>query len=94
MGWIWAIGFLALVYVLQAWISKSKNKKQIKKLPPGPRGFPSFGKPPHVRGVPSCRSSPASPKAWRHHVPAPRPCAYHCRLISSSGRAVSQNARP
>lgn len=43
MGWIWAIGLLALVYVLQAWISKSKNKKQIKKLPPGPRGFPIFG---------------------------------------------------
>ncbi|PRQ48908.1 putative cytochrome P450 [Rosa chinensis] len=42
MGWIWAIGLLAIVYVLQAWISKSNNKK-IKKLPPGPRGFPILG---------------------------------------------------
>ncbi|CAN6557893.1 unnamed protein product [Malus baccata var. baccata] len=40
--WIWAtIGVLALVHVLQTWISKGKNKK--KKLPPGPRGFPIFG---------------------------------------------------
>ncbi|TQD78884.1 hypothetical protein C1H46_035565 [Malus baccata] len=38
--WIWAtIGVLALVHVLQTWISKGKNKK----LPPGPRGFPIFG---------------------------------------------------
>ncbi|KAL6225247.1 hypothetical protein ACLB2K_004098 [Fragaria x ananassa] len=42
MDWIWAIGLLAIVYVLQAWISKSKTKK-IKKLPPGPRGFPIIG---------------------------------------------------
>ncbi|KAM1228187.1 hypothetical protein ACFX2J_007311 [Malus domestica] len=40
--WIWAtIGVLALVHVLQTWISKGKNKN--KKLPPGPRGFPIFG---------------------------------------------------
>ncbi|KAL6220030.1 hypothetical protein ACLB2K_007788 [Fragaria x ananassa] len=42
MDCIWVIGLLAIVYVLQAWISKSKNKK-IKKLPPGPRGFPIIG---------------------------------------------------
>ncbi|VVA28800.1 PREDICTED: cytochrome [Prunus dulcis] len=42
MDWVGAIlGLLALVYVLQAWLSKSKNKK--KRLPPGPRGFPLFG---------------------------------------------------
>ncbi|KAI5313927.1 hypothetical protein L3X38_043103 [Prunus dulcis] len=41
MDWVGAIlGLLALVYVLQAWLSKSKNKKR---LPPGPRGFPLFG---------------------------------------------------
>ncbi|KAM2000512.1 hypothetical protein COP2_007796 [Malus domestica] len=38
--WIWAtIGVLALVRIVQACISKSKNKM----LPPGPRGFPIFG---------------------------------------------------
>ncbi|XP_050378299.1 cytochrome P450 71AU50-like [Argentina anserina] len=42
MDWIWATGLFAIVYVLQAWIYKSKNKK-IKKLPPGPRGFPIIG---------------------------------------------------
>ncbi|PQQ05515.1 cytochrome P450 CYP736A12 [Prunus yedoensis var. nudiflora] len=42
MDWVGAIlGLLALVYVVHAWLSKSKNKKR--RLPPGPRGFPLFG---------------------------------------------------
>ncbi|PQQ04868.1 cytochrome P450 CYP736A12 [Prunus yedoensis var. nudiflora] len=39
MVWIWAtIGLLVLVHILQAWWKKNK-----KRLPPGPRGFPVFG---------------------------------------------------
>ncbi|KAB2605940.1 cytochrome P450 CYP736A12-like [Pyrus ussuriensis x Pyrus communis] len=42
--WIWAtIGVLALVRIVQACISKTKNKNKNKMLPPGPRGFPIFG---------------------------------------------------
>ncbi|KAB2603954.1 cytochrome P450 CYP736A12-like [Pyrus ussuriensis x Pyrus communis] len=40
--WIWlTIGVLALVRIVQACISKGKNKNKM--LPPGPRGFPIFG---------------------------------------------------
>ncbi|KAL6284208.1 hypothetical protein ACE6H2_015137 [Prunus campanulata] len=39
MVWIWeTIGLLVLVQILQAWWKKNK-----KRLPPGPRGFPVFG---------------------------------------------------
>ncbi|KAM1100947.1 hypothetical protein ACFX13_007482 [Malus domestica] len=40
--WVWlTIGVLALVRIVQACISKGKNKNKM--LPPGPRGFPIFG---------------------------------------------------
>ncbi|KAB2605942.1 cytochrome P450 CYP736A12-like [Pyrus ussuriensis x Pyrus communis] len=40
--WIWlTIGVLVLVRIVQACISKGKNKNKM--LPPGPRGFPIFG---------------------------------------------------